>query len=35
VIFQTVHSTMNVEKIKNSAKFAFDCTGKVAGVESL
>jgi len=35
VIFQTVHSTMNVEDIRKCAKFAFDCTGKVAGVESL
>lgn len=35
VIFQTVHSIMNVEDIRKCAKFAFDCTGKVAGVESL
>ena len=34
-IFQTIHPEMNIELIKKSAKHAFDCTGKVSGVESI
>lgn len=35
VIFQTIHSVMDIESIKKAAKHAFDCTGKVPGVESI
>lgn len=35
VIFQTVHTQMNVNEIKKSSKVAFDCTGKVPGVASI
>lgn len=35
VIFQTLHTQMNVDEIKKSAKVAFDCTGKVPGIASI
>jgi UDP-N-acetyl-D-glucosamine dehydrogenase len=35
VIFQTIHTEMDIEKIKGSAKYVFDCTGKVPGVASI
>ena len=34
VIFQIIHSDMDIESIKKTAKFAFDCTGKVPGVRT-
>ena len=35
VIFQTIHSNMDIELIKSSAKMVFDCTGKLSGVTTL
>ena len=35
VIFQTIHANMDVEKIKGTAEFVFDCTGKLSGVATL
>ena len=35
VIFQTIHSVMDIESIKKAGKYAFDCTGKVPGVDSI
>lgn len=35
VIFQTIHANMDVEKIKGTAEFVFDCTGNLSGVATL
>lgn len=35
VIFQTIHTEMDIENIKGSAKYVFDCTGKVSGAASI
>lgn len=34
-IITVLHSTMDIEAIKNSANFVFDCTGKIEGLSTL